>query len=99
MPVAILQARHALAVVRWISNVQRLALVALRSHGVVVTLDALVEFVWSSAVTVAIALALDRAVRSDVSKVTTADVWLDAGTADAALGTHRHADLSSKLVK
>lgn len=96
MAVAVFQARHALSIVSRIADVQGLALVALRSHRVVVALRALVELVRPLAVAVAVALALDRAVSPDVAEVAVAHVRLDAGPSHAALRAHGYTRFSKQ---
>lgn len=98
VPVAIFEARHALAVVRGIADVQRQAFLALVPHRVVVALGAIVELVRAGTVAVAIALALDGAVGADVTEVTTAQVGLHARASHAALCAHGHAELLTEVV-
>lgn len=98
MPVAVLETRHALAVVRGIADVQRQAFFALLPHRVVVAFRTVVELVRAGTVAVAVALALDGAVGADVAEVAAAQVGLDARASHAALCAHRHADLLAEVV-
>lgn len=96
--VAILETRHALTVVRGIADVQRQALLALLSHCVVMTFRAVIKLVRASAVAVAVALALDGAVRTDVTEIATTQVGLHACTSHATLRAHGHAHFLTKVV-
>lgn len=98
VPVAVLETRHALAVVRGIADVERQTLLALRTHRVVVALQTHVELVRTGAIAVTVALTLNRAICADVTEIATAHVRLHAGASHAALRTHRHANFPPELV-
>lgn len=58
-----------------------------------------VEFVRTGAVTVAVALTLDRAVGADVAKVAAAHIWLHTSASHAALCACRHANVSENYIQ
>lgn len=91
MSVAVLETWHALTVVCGIADIQWQAPLALWSHRIIVALQTNVELVRAGAITMAVALALDRTIGADVTEVAAAHVGLDARASHAALRTHGHA--------
>ena len=62
------------------------------------TFRAVIELVWTSAIAMAVALALDGAIRADVTEVTTAQVGLHTCASHATLCTHGHANFLTKII-
>lgn len=67
---------HAFAIVPGITHEESLALLTLSSHGVVVTLQTLIQTIRPFTVRVTIALTLNAAIGTDVAKVTLTDIGL-----------------------
>lgn len=81
--IAILQTRYALPIIGWIADVKWFTFVTLSSLGVVVAFQALIEPIGASAITVTIALALNRTVSTYVSKIAMTHIRLYANSLDA----------------
>lgn len=96
--VAIIAAGNALSVVPWVANEEGHTLLALGPKGVVVTVQACVQLIGSSAVGMPVALALDATVGTNVSKVTLAFVRFRAKSPDTTLSAHGYTNASIRFV-
>lgn len=83
VPVTVIDACHTFTVIPWIAHKQRFALFALSAYRVVVTCQAYIELIGSFAVGMSIALTLNTAIGSHITKITPAHIRLDAIAPDA----------------
>lgn len=99
MSAAIFQARFTLPIISGIPDKKRETLLALRAHSVVVAFETNVQFIRPRAIAMTIALALDRAIGSNIAKLTKAYIWLYACPPYAALRANGYADVSKHVIE
>lgn len=96
--VAIVATGNALSVVPWVTDEEGHTLLTLGSEGVVVTVQTSIQLIGPSTVGVAVALALNATVGSNVSKVTFAFVRFGAKSPDTTLPAHGYTNASIRFV-